>query len=77
MTRQSLKTQALSVEAISLLNLPPLSRLLVQVGFALARWEMRQRTRGALNRLDPHLLRDIGIGPDERASECALPFWRD
>jgi uncharacterized protein YjiS (DUF1127 family) len=74
MSRPVLTT--LPPDAVTLLNLPPLSRLLVQAGFALARWEMRRRTRNALQRLDPHLLHDIGLGPDDRATECARPFWQ-
>lgn len=77
MPRHSLTTKALPPDAITLLNLPPLSRVLVTAGFAMARWEMRRRTRGALKRLDPHLLRDIGLSTDDRSAECARPFWRD
>ncbi len=77
MTRQSQTTSVLTSDPVTLLNLPPLSRLLVRAGFALATWEMRRRTRGALNRLEPHLLRDIGLDPSQRSAECARPFWRD
>lgn len=59
-----------------LAGLPPVSRLLVEVAFTLARWENRRRTRHALNRLDPHLLTDIGLSPVLRDIEGAKPFWR-
>lgn len=76
MTRQAKTNDALTLNAVTLLNLPPLSRALIEAGLALAQWEMRRRTRNALTRLDPHLLRDIGLGPAERTAECARPFWR-
>ena len=58
-------------------TLPPLSRLLVVLALAVARWEDRRRTRSALARLDDHLLRDIGLPEDHAQTECAKPFWRD
>lgn len=36
----------------------------------------RRRDRIRLARLDPHLLRDIGLDPRAAAEECAKPFWR-
>ncbi len=36
----------------------------------------RRRDRNCLARLDPHLLRDIGLDADTIAQECAKPFWR-
>lgn len=58
-------------------SLPPLSRLLLALALAVARWEDRQRTRSALARLEDHLLRDIGLPRDHAHTECAKPFWRD
>lgn len=58
-------------------NLPPLSRVFVSLGLALARWEERRRSRSALLRLDRHLLSDIGLTAAGRAEECGKPFWRD
>lgn len=58
-------------------SLPPLSRMLVSVALALAEWDDRRRTRASLARLDSHLLKDIGLGADRAATECAKPFWRD
>ena len=34
------------------------------------------KSRRALLRLDDHLLRDIGLSPDDARSEAAKPFWR-
>jgi uncharacterized protein YjiS (DUF1127 family) len=36
----------------------------------------RRRHRIQLARLDPHLLRDIGMEPGRVTEECAKPFWR-
>jgi uncharacterized protein YjiS (DUF1127 family) len=36
----------------------------------------RRRERQRLARLDAHLLRDIGLGTQDAAEECAKPFWR-
>ena len=58
-------------------TLPPLSRALVSLALAVARWEDRRRTRAALARLDAHLLTDIGLGAERAATECTKPFWRD
>lgn len=57
-------------------TLPPLSRLVVEFGLTLAAWEMRRATRTNLAQLDPHILRDIGLTPEQAQSEAAKPFWR-
>lgn len=41
--------------------LPPISRLLVTLASAVARWELRQKTRRDLARLDRRLLQDVGL----------------
>lgn len=41
-----------------------------------ALWIRRRRQRRHLATLDAHLLRDIGITPDEARREIAKPFWR-
>lgn len=38
-------------------------------------WRSRHVTRVALSRLDPHLLRDIGLQAEEAQTECAKRFW--
>jgi uncharacterized protein YjiS (DUF1127 family) len=40
-------------------------------------WQARRATRYALGRLDPHLLRDIGLSDVEAQAEAEKPFWRD
>lgn len=36
----------------------------------------RRRDRRLLGQLDAHLLRDIGLSPDEAETEATKPFWR-
>lgn len=48
------------------------ARALTAFSAALAR--RRDRTR--LAHLDTHLLRDIGIDPQEVRRECSKPFWQ-
>ena len=36
----------------------------------------RRRDRRILARLDQHMLRDIGLSPDQVRSESTKPFWR-
>lgn len=40
-----------------------------RLGAALDRWQRRRQTIGALSRLDPRLLRDVGIDPHRFASD--------
>jgi uncharacterized protein YjiS (DUF1127 family) len=44
---------------------------------ALQTWTMRRRARSALARLDPHMLRDIGLTRTAAAQECDKPFWTE
>ncbi len=37
---------------------------------------IRRRDRQRLAHLDSHLLRDIGLEPQEVHRECAKPFWQ-
>jgi uncharacterized protein YjiS (DUF1127 family) len=37
---------------------------------------IRRRDRQRLGKLDAHLLRDIGLEPQEAHRECAKPFWQ-
>jgi uncharacterized protein YjiS (DUF1127 family) len=44
---------------------------------AVADWADRRKTRGALQKLDTHMLHDIGLLPEEARMECTKPFWKD
>lgn len=57
--------------------LPLLSRALVTLALAVARWDDLRRTRRALAHLDGHILDDIGLSDRLAREECAKPFWRD
>ncbi|MEM9371675.1 MAG: DUF1127 domain-containing protein [Pseudomonadota bacterium] len=39
-------------------------------------WRHRARTRMELSDLEPHMLRDIGVTPEQAEHEIAKPFWR-
>ncbi len=41
-----------------------------------ALWQERSRQRQRLAQLDDHLLKDIGLRPDQAAREASKPFWR-
>ena len=40
-------------------------------------WNARHRMRRDLARLDPHLLRDIGLTEGQALAESRKPFWAD
>jgi len=39
-------------------------------------WSSRRHTRRQLRTMDDHMLRDIGLLPDEALAEGLKPFWR-
>ena len=51
------------VQSARIAPLPLLSRLVLRVATAVAEWEVKRQTRKSLARLDPHILRDIGVDP--------------
>lgn len=57
-------------------QVPPLSRIAFAVARTVMAWETRRIERHALRRLDPHMLRDIGLHPEAAAHEAQKPFWR-
>jgi uncharacterized protein YjiS (DUF1127 family) len=50
--------------------------LLRRLTHALLDVAARRRDRRLLARLDPHLLRDIGLSPEDAQAEASKPFWR-
>ncbi|WP_027062090.1 DUF1127 domain-containing protein [Mesorhizobium loti] len=42
----------------------------------LARWYDRYLQRRDLSEIDDHLLRDLGLTPEDVRRECAKSFWR-
>ena len=65
-----------NMPTLALTDLPPLSRAALRLAETVVAWEMRQRSRKHLGRLDPHLLRDIGLHDDTATAEIRKPFWR-
>jgi uncharacterized protein YjiS (DUF1127 family) len=55
--------------------LPPISRVLMGVVVTVARWETNRRTRKSLEKLDDHLLRDVGLTRVQAAEEWDKPAW--
>lgn len=49
--------------------------LVGRLSLAIAAAFARRRDRQVLARLDAHLLRDIGLSPEDARTECAKPFW--
>ncbi|WP_225029250.1 DUF1127 domain-containing protein [Xinfangfangia pollutisoli] len=74
MPRTYTTAPALSLAAPA--SLPPLSRALVALAMTLARWDERRQSRRALARLDPHMLRDVGLSAAHRDIEAQKAFWR-
>lgn len=61
---------------ISTLPLRTHSGALSRVRTALITVLTRRRERQRLAHLDAHLLRDIGLDPQEVRRECTKPFWQ-
>ncbi|MFT4151418.1 MAG: DUF1127 domain-containing protein [Paracoccaceae bacterium] len=65
-----------NLPAGNLTHLPPLSRAAVRLADLVVAWEVRQRSRKQLLRLDPRLLRDVGLDEMSAGRESLKPFWR-
>lgn len=57
-------------------RLPVMSRAALRVAYLFLLWSQRRRTRMHLRDLDPGLLKDVGLTPDDARLEGAKPFWR-
>ncbi|MDG1283007.1 MAG: DUF1127 domain-containing protein [Pseudorhodobacter sp.] len=57
--------------------LPPVAAVLFAATVLVLKWEERRKTRRALQRLDAHMLRDIGLTGRNAADEIEKPFWRE
>lgn len=58
-------------------NLPAIAGLAVKFAVAVTLWDTRRKTRHALTKLEPHLLRDIGLDSLSAQAEASKPFWQD
>ena len=61
----------------TLARLPLLSRWAFDLAFTIAKWQMRNATRKSLQKLNGHLLHDIGLEPGEAHSEYTKRFWQE
>lgn len=55
---------------------PVLARLAIAVAVAVTLWNLRRRSRAALAVLEPHLLKDIGLTPEDARAEAQRRFWQ-
>lgn len=70
-------TRAAQITPASLgLEAPAAPQSLSRAAGVLRRWAERRQSRLALARLDPDLVRDIGLDPAAARAEAARPFWR-
>jgi uncharacterized protein YjiS (DUF1127 family) len=65
------------LSAISRARMPLLSRLAFDLAFTIAEWQMRSATRKSLQKLNGHLLHDIGLEPGEAYNEFTKRFWQE
>ena len=66
-----------NLNATSRARLPLLSRVAFELAFTIAKWQMRSATRKSLQKLNVHLLHDIGLEPGEAHSEFTKRFWQE
>jgi len=57
-------------------TLPTAARIAVRLAVVVVAWDTRARSRRALGKLAPDMLRDIGLTPREAQDEAAQPFWK-
>ncbi len=74
-------SHALHTAQLNVLNaqakLPLVARFAVQFAVYVTQWETRRKSRRALQRLEPHLLKDIGLDRLSAQAEASKPFWQD
>ncbi|MCW1933075.1 DUF1127 domain-containing protein [Pararhodobacter zhoushanensis] len=74
-------SRSLHAAQLALLNnqagLPSAARALIVLAVVMTKWDRHRRTRKALHRLEPHLLKDIGFSRAAAEIEAGKPFWRD
>jgi uncharacterized protein YjiS (DUF1127 family) len=57
-------------------TVPPLSKLALRVARLVILWDMRSRSRSALDGMSDHILRDIGLSRQEAENERHKRFWQ-
>ncbi|WP_255449581.1 DUF1127 domain-containing protein [Shimia ponticola] len=73
-------TQTLNTNLLITLNkqakLPFAATIFLYAAVVLTQWAQLYRSRQDLRDLDSHLLRDIGISPEDAEREARRPFWQ-
>jgi uncharacterized protein YjiS (DUF1127 family) len=64
------------VEELAAVRQPDLRTIAWRARHTVLTWIERAGQRQALAELDDHLLKDIGISPEQARRESAKPFWR-
>jgi uncharacterized protein YjiS (DUF1127 family) len=54
-----------------------LGRIAATVFARLLRWQERAEERHALEALNEHMLKDIGVSRSDAIAEARKPFWRE
>ncbi|WP_108814291.1 DUF1127 domain-containing protein [Loktanella sp. Alg231-35] len=57
-------------------KLPLAAGLAVKFAVIVTNWETRRNTRRSLQKLETHLLHDIGIDRFSAQAEASKPFWQ-
>ncbi len=73
----NLQRRAHLAHAVDRAVLRPLADRALRAAAVLGEWQRRRRDRGELARLDPRLLRDIGITRYDALQEASKPFWKE
>jgi uncharacterized protein YjiS (DUF1127 family) len=61
---------------IKTLHLSPRTGLVARLTLVISQALTRHRDRKVLSHLDAHILRDIGLTPEDARTEAAKPFWQ-
>lgn len=75
MTTQTLNTNML-ITLNKQVKLPVTATVFLYAAVVLTQWAQLYRSRQDLRDLDGHLLRDIGISPEDAEREARRPFWQ-
>jgi uncharacterized protein YjiS (DUF1127 family) len=72
------KSQEAQMPQTRILTLPMRTRqgLFARIVTAFSTAMTRRRDRTRLAHLDAHMLRDIGMDPQDARRECSKPFWQ-
>lgn len=75
MTTQTLNTNML-IALDKQVKLPVLATVFLYAAVVVTQWAKLYRSRQHLRDLDAHLLKDIGISPEDADREARRPFWQ-